>query len=92
MVRKAKSPKKNLSKEETTTIKSLCSNKNIVILPADKRNVTVVMNTSNYEIKMESLLTDPSYKKITNDVTTRLEKITGNKIKAALIDSDSQTN
>ncbi|GJQ84850.1 hypothetical protein Trydic_g471 [Trypoxylus dichotomus] len=40
---------------------------------------------------LEHLLSDPSYKKITNDPTTYLEKVTRYKIKTALIELDTQT-
>ncbi|GJQ79344.1 hypothetical protein Trydic_g16205 [Trypoxylus dichotomus] len=91
IVRKAKPPRKNLFNEKSRAINNLCSNKNIIILPADKGNATIVINTCDYEIKMESLLNDPSYKKVTNDSTTYLVKVTRNKIKATSIDPDTQT-
>ncbi|GJQ73661.1 hypothetical protein Trydic_g14000 [Trypoxylus dichotomus] len=52
---------------------------NMRILPADKGNTTVVLNTRDYKDKMQKLLDDPTYKPIAIDPTTYLEKTTGTK-------------
>ena len=46
---------------------------NITILPADKGNAMVVLNTSDYKQKISSLLQDPAYRKLTKDPTDSVE-------------------
>ena len=48
----------NLSTEEKIAIKELRSNKDIVILKADKGNSTVIMNSEDYNAKISQLLDD----------------------------------
>ena len=43
ILRKAKGPKSNLTKERRTALKDLRAKEDIVILPADKGNATVLM-------------------------------------------------
>ncbi|GLV34532.1 hypothetical protein CBL_07175 [Carabus blaptoides fortunei] len=88
VLRRAKSPKKNISKEEYTALKKLRDNQNIIVLPADKGNATVVMNSADYKNKMTAILADPVYKPITSDPTTYLEKTTTKKIEAAPLDEE----
>ena len=38
----------NISKEESTALKSLRANTDIMLVPADKGNMTVIMNTTDY--------------------------------------------
>ena len=68
-----KLPKSNLSRELHKAVKSLREDKNIVILPADKGNATVVLDRVDYEAKMENLLKDSAYKKVTQNPTSRVE-------------------
>jgi len=49
---------------------------NLIILPADKGNATVVLNTSEYKQKIFSLLQDPAYRKLTKDPTDSIERKT----------------
>ena len=46
----------NLTKDERQTLKRLKTDENIVILPADKGRVTVVMDKTDYYDKMDTLL------------------------------------
>ena len=59
---------------------------NIVILPADKGNATVVLDRIDYVNKMESLLEDNAYKKVKRNPTSRVET----KISAALKECENQ--
>ena len=52
---KSKSPKPNISKEEQLDIKSLRDDENI-ILTANKRNATVVMDKLSYLNKLVDLI------------------------------------
>ena len=63
----------NLTKEEVTTLRSLCRDTTIVILIADKGNATVVMDQQAYDHKICSLLADDTYTKLSRDLTKRTE-------------------
>ena len=52
---------------------TLCSHKEITILPADKGNATVVIDTADYEKKVADLLEHPPFKKLKKDPTARNE-------------------
>ena len=73
VLKSAKPPRENLTGKLHKAIRSLRRDKDIIILPADKGNATVVMNRSDYTAKMESLLEDPAYKKLKCNPTTRVE-------------------
>ncbi|GLV46112.1 hypothetical protein CBL_07179 [Carabus blaptoides fortunei] len=88
VLRRAKPPKNNISKEEYTALKKLRDNQNIIVLPADKGNATVVVNSADYTNKMTAILADPVYKPITSDPTTYLEETTKKKIEAAPLDEE----
>lgn len=66
----AKPPKPNLPRVEFNVLSHLRHNKDIVILPADKGNATVVMNSSDYHSKIITLLDDPSYQPVKKDPLT----------------------
>jgi len=53
-------PTDNLKKTERAALKTLKDNVNLTILPVDKGNATVVLNTADYIQKIPSLLQDPS--------------------------------
>ncbi|XP_072039404.1 uncharacterized protein [Amphiura filiformis] len=69
-LRKSKVPPCNIKKGEQKALFDLQKDENITILPADKGRATVVLNTSDYEDKMESLLNDQTtYQKLAKDPT-----------------------
>ena len=54
----------------------------IVILPADKGNVTVVLDRQEYQEKVDQMLKDPeTYKPITRDPSNKTEKVVRQSIK-----------
>ncbi|XP_077494448.1 uncharacterized protein LOC144105159 [Amblyomma americanum] len=55
---KKTSPDYSLPQAERKAIRSLQANDEIAILPADKGNVTVILDRSSYQEKMEALLQD----------------------------------
>ena len=57
-----------LDRSERAALKLLKEDKDITVLPADKGNATVVMDTAQYE-KVKNLLADPVYKKLKKDPT-----------------------
>ena len=69
----SKPPKDNLTSRQHKAIRDLRRDKEIVVLPADKGNVTVVMDQSDYTVKMEALLEDSAYRRLKYDPTTKVE-------------------
>ena len=64
-----------LSKAEQHTLKRLKNDEDIVILPADKRRVTVVMDKTVYHYKMDALVNDKqTYKELKRDPTPALQR------------------
>ncbi|XP_070395454.1 uncharacterized protein [Dermacentor albipictus] len=64
-----------LSAEENKAIKDLRSNQNLVILPADKGNATVLLNRTDYRDKMLSLLADEAtYSRLKKDPTLKIQR------------------
>ena len=69
----AKPPPKNTLPEERKTVKQLATDKNIVVLPADKGRATVVMDQKDYHTKIKALLDDRNtYKPVAKDPTSIL--------------------
>lgn len=90
IVRKARRPPSNITTAELEAIKSLRENENIVVLPADKGNATVVLDSSEYKDKISALLNDTTYRPIKRNPTNSLEKRTRALIKASPIDLRTQ--
>ena len=57
-------------------------NKEIVILPADKGNATVIPDTADYERKALDLLSHPPFRKVKRDPTRRNETRVNDRLKA----------
>ena len=74
ILQKATLPKCNLPGHLRKAVRTLRNNENIVILPADKGNSTVVMDRTEYERKLEEMLSDNTYKKLDKDPTTKMER------------------
>lgn len=64
-----------MSWEQLRAVQELRRDDSIVILPADKGNVTVVMNRNDYNSKMEALLQSTDYEIVKKDPTAKLEKM-----------------
>ncbi|RVE43361.1 hypothetical protein evm_012001 [Chilo suppressalis] len=58
VLRHVKPPRPNITSSESAALQDLRKNKNIIILKADKGNATVIMDITEYESKIHSLLTD----------------------------------
>ena len=58
----------------TTTIKSLQDNNNIIILPADKGNATLVMDRVEYSNKLPDLIGNDGYCKVKKNPTLKMER------------------
>ena len=74
-------PNSNLTTDEQRALKRLKTDQNIVILPADKGRVTVVMDKTNYNDKMDSLVNDKqTYEVLKRDPTPALQRKLNNKL------------
>ncbi|XP_050516295.1 uncharacterized protein LOC126891156 [Diabrotica virgifera virgifera] len=62
VLRNSKPPTPNISQSERKALKELQANPDLVILPADKGNATVILNTSSYIDKLSNLINTPDYK------------------------------
>ena len=81
ILRRAKPPKDNLSKEQRKALKELRSLENEVILPADKGKATVMMNREDYDTKMRGMLSTATYKQLKKDPTATQEGRLSRKLK-----------
>ena len=67
---RARPPPANLSQAEHKALKCLREDDSIVIVPADKGNITVVMDLSDYEGRIQTLLDDmETSRRLTKDPT-----------------------
>ena len=65
----------NLTKDEQHALKRLRNDKDIVILPADKGRVTVVMDKTDYHNKMDALVNaKQTYRELKRDPTPALHR------------------
>ncbi|GJQ65138.1 hypothetical protein Trydic_g7281 [Trypoxylus dichotomus] len=90
ILRNTRPPKKNFNTEELNALIQVKRNENIIIPPADKGIATVVLNTRIYKDKIQKLLDDPTYKSITTDPTTYLEKKTRSKTNSAQLSEETR--
>eukprot|EP00253_Pinus_taeda_P032352 PITA_32352 len=74
IMRKAKTPKSNLSKEEQKAFKSLWSNDKIVVLKADKGGAAVILDKDDYVRKMNDHLKCGNYKKMNSNPIPKIMK------------------
>ena len=70
LLKKAKTPRSNISREEFQAIKELKRDDSRIILTADKGVVMVVLN-KDYIKKANHLLNQPTYKNMTEDPTSK---------------------
>ena len=76
MPEEVQTPSSNISKGEFVAIQELKGNKGITILHADKGRATVIINTTDYETKMTTLLNDPTtYEPLAKDPTAPYTRI-----------------
>ena len=70
-MKKAKTPRQNITKEECKAIGELKRDNNRLVLTADKGVALVVMDKEDYVQKARELLDQPTYRNISNDPTTK---------------------
>ncbi|GLV35109.1 hypothetical protein CBL_09591 [Carabus blaptoides fortunei] len=73
--------KQNLSTQEMKALRALKKATNIEILPADKSNVTGILDTIDYEKKLAETLEKGSYTTLKKDPTSSIERRVYNIIK-----------
>ncbi|GLV46549.1 hypothetical protein CBL_12132 [Carabus blaptoides fortunei] len=73
--------KQNLSTQEMKALRELKKATNIEILPADKGNATVILDTIDYEKKLAETLKKGSYTTLKKDPTSSIERRVYNIIK-----------
>jgi hypothetical protein len=79
----SKKPFENLTKNQIRTIKSLKRNKKIFVTFSDKGNRTVVLNTTDYNNKVETILNDETiYKPLKKNIIESIARKTIEKVKA----------
>lgn len=61
VLRKAKPLKPNITKQERMPLSRLKRKEELIILPADKRNVTVVMANASYNSEISCLLDEATF-------------------------------
>ena len=72
---RVKPPPSNLSPEEWLALRALQQDEGLVILPADKGRMTVLLDREEYDCKMIDILSDEStYKKLVVDPTPSLQR------------------
>ena len=81
ILRRAKVPRSNLTKEQRTALKELRGLEDEVFLPADNGNVTVKMRKCDYDGKMEEMLGTGTYGKLRGDPTATQENSLSRKLK-----------
>ena len=90
ILRKAKPPRPNIKLSEKRAIKELNTNNNILILPADKGNATVIMETDDYKKKINNLLEPTTYRKLPKDPTSKVLRRVNGIVRASTIPVDIQ--
>ncbi len=75
ILNKARPPPSNLKPDELKAIKELRNDNSVMILPADKGRATVLLDKSQYDLKVRTMLSNPTtYKKLDRDPVKRIER------------------
>ena len=72
IIRTAKPPNRNITRKQSTSLKSLQQNENIVIQPAGKGTATAVLDREDYIKKCNEHLTGGPYTKLKKDPTSSI--------------------
>ena len=76
IIKSSSRPRNKITKAERETLRTLKNNTDLTILPADKGNARVILNTADYKQKITSLLEDPAYRRLTRNPTDSTERKT----------------
>ena len=74
ILQRAELPEPNITKEMRDALKSLKEDESIMVLPADKGRVDVVMDTDTYRAKMSTLIENGPYQLLNKDPTDCLTR------------------
>jgi hypothetical protein len=74
ILRQSKPQKKNTSKAEHEALQALWMVREIMVIPADKGNMAVILLSKDYDNKVRVILSDPLYTKLTVDRTSKTER------------------
>ena len=73
ILRRSSLPESNILPKERTALKELKEKKDIVIVPADKGNSTVVMNLADYDKKACDVIGKMPFERVSKDPTRKVE-------------------
>ncbi|XP_046396739.1 uncharacterized protein LOC124163714 [Ischnura elegans] len=90
VLKRAELPKSNITRDERAALHRLRNNSDIVILPADKGNATVIMKRDEYDKKIEDVLKDTAYRPLKSDPTESRVRKTKILIKEAKIPEEER--
>ncbi|XP_023723162.1 uncharacterized protein LOC111873027, partial [Cryptotermes secundus] len=76
ILKNSRKPNDNLTGAERRALRSLKANEALTVLPADKGNAAVVLDTSDYNRKIAAVLEDKAYRKLKKDPTDAIERKT----------------
>jgi len=79
---------KYLTRAEREALRTLKKNTDLSILPADKGNATMILNTVDYKQKITSLREDPSYRRLARDPPDLTEQKTTLPLKKSTFTED----
>ncbi|XP_018307957.1 uncharacterized protein [Mycetomoellerius zeteki] len=88
---KAKPPPPNITRQERLALQDLNRDTDIIVLPANKGNTTVVINTSDYKKKMKNFLSDKAYKKLDKDPTNTIAQKTKTLVEESNVPSKTKS-
>uniref|UniRef100_A0A3Q1CM31 Reverse transcriptase domain-containing protein n=1 Tax=Amphiprion ocellaris TaxID=80972 RepID=A0A3Q1CM31_AMPOC len=91
ILKSAKLPHSNITKQETKAIKSLKQDNSITILPADRGRTTVIMDTDTYEQQLTNMLQDRNTYKILKKDPTQQKKRTLKTLLKPLLETNKIT-
>nr|XP_022903159.1 uncharacterized protein LOC111415639 [Onthophagus taurus] len=90
VLKTATPPKSNLTMNERRALRTIREKPDIIILPTDKGNATVVMDRKEYDDKIKSLLDPATYKKIKKDPIEKIVRKMKELVKTTEIPADQQ--
>lgn len=90
VLRTAKPPKSNISREEKAALQEVRRMEDIVVTRADKGNATVILDRLQYTNKVDELLEETTYSRLRRDPTTTIERETREIIRSSSIPPEQQ--
>ncbi|XP_071452179.1 uncharacterized protein [Hetaerina americana] len=88
VLKRALPPKSNTFKEEREALQALRRKTDIMVLPADKGNATVIMKKEECHSKIREVLSDTAYVRLSRDPTDAIMRKTSELLKKAEIPAE----